>query len=143
MRITDRFEKLKRITRTADISRDRARMTREKSEENATERYLFHCQNALYLIAEALAVDALPAVEIAQAPAPAKAKRIGNATTKKYELEVGECECGYHFGVDFTYTDQCGDFGFQCPACEKTIDTAQAFRVEASQEAPGSTNADG
>ena len=42
-------------------------------------------------------------------------------------LCIGECECGYHFGVDFTYLDQVEDFMFPCPKCGKIIDTAQVF----------------
>jgi len=42
-------------------------------------------------------------------------------------LEIGECDCGYHFGVDSTFLDQQGDFRFACPSCGTLIDTAQAF----------------
>jgi hypothetical protein len=42
-------------------------------------------------------------------------------------LLIGECECGYHFGIDFTFVDQVDDFTFPCPKCKKIIDTAQVF----------------
>ena len=37
-------------------------------------------------------------------------------------LLIGECECGYHFGIDFTFVDQVDDFTFPCPKCGKMID---------------------
>lgn len=40
---------------------------------------------------------------------------------------IGECECGYHFGVDATYLEQVGDFEFKCPSCGCIIDTADVF----------------
>jgi len=43
------------------------------------------------------------------------------------ELEVLECECGYHMGVDSTYLEQVGDFVTDCPSCGITIDTAVIF----------------
>jgi len=60
---TGRTENLKGIAREADIGRDLARTGREVSQEDDTARYLWHCQNALYLIAEVLAITALPGFE--------------------------------------------------------------------------------
>lgn len=35
------------------------------------------------------------------------------------EIDVYECECGYHFGVDVTYLDQVGPATVHCPSCKK------------------------
>ena len=43
------------------------------------------------------------------------------------QLCIGECECGFHFGVDATYLDQIGDYFFECPACHRMIDTSKVF----------------
>ena len=34
------------------------------------------------------------------------------------ELEVYECECGYHFGVDSSFLEQVGDVDVTCPSCK-------------------------
>lgn len=54
-------------------------------------------------------------------------KRLNSVETEQVQLEVGECDCGYHFGVDATFLDQQGDFRFDCPSCGTPIDTAQVF----------------
>jgi len=54
-------------------------------------------------------------------------KRLEGIETDIAQLEVGECDCGYHFAVDATYLDQIGDFVFACPACDKPINTAIIF----------------
>jgi len=41
------------------------------------------------------------------------------------ELEVVECDCGYHMGIDATYLDQVGDFATFCPSCGAIINTAE------------------
>ena len=43
---------------------------------------------------------------------------------KKCEIDIIECNCGYHLGVDATYLDQVGDFVTICPACNVDIDTS-------------------
>ena len=54
-------------------------------------------------------------------------KRLPSIITDKIELEIGECNCGYHFGVDATFIDQVGDVTFNCPSCNQPIDTAKLF----------------
>ena len=54
-------------------------------------------------------------------------KRIESITTSKVDLEVGECDCGYHFTVDATFLDQVGDFVITCPACMSEINTSEVF----------------
>ena len=54
-------------------------------------------------------------------------RRLPSAQSEVYEMEVGECDCGYHFGVDATYLEQVGDFFMRCPSCRKLIYTANIF----------------
>ena len=63
-------------------------------------------------------------------------KRLKSVETDKVQLEVGECDCGYHFGVDATYLEQVGDFIFKCPVCNTEIPTAVLFPDDPQQE-PG------
>jgi len=53
--------------------------------------------------------------------------RLKSAETEQYQLEVGECDCGYHFGVDATFLYQGEDFKVDCPSCGIQIDTATVF----------------
>jgi hypothetical protein len=39
----------------------------------------------------------------------------------QYELEVVECVCGYHMGIDATYLEQKGAVKATCPACQKEL----------------------
>lgn len=57
-------------------------------------------------------------------------KRLESVETDIVQLEIGECDCGYHFGVDATFLEQVGDFTFKCPSCDKLIDTAIIFSDE-------------
>jgi hypothetical protein len=52
-------------------------------------------------------------------------KFIESINTDKVQLEVIECECGYHMGLDFTFLDQVGDFICECPSCGSEIDTSK------------------
>ena len=45
---------------------------------------------------------------------------VGEATVAdKATVEVYECSCGYHFGVDSTFLEQVRGVGFTCPSCEQ------------------------
>jgi len=57
-------------------------------------------------------------------------RRLQSIETDTVQLEVGECDCGYHFTADATYLVQIGDFHFHCPACGKVIDTATIFPAD-------------
>jgi len=48
-------------------------------------------------------------------------KFIDQIENDKFNIEVHECDCGFHFGVDVTYLDQVGDVNFLCPSCEQQI----------------------
>jgi len=52
-------------------------------------------------------------------------KRLDSVENDKVQLEVIECDCGYHMGVDATYLDQVGDFVTWCPSCGRKIDTKE------------------
>jgi hypothetical protein len=54
-------------------------------------------------------------------------KRLCSVENDQVALEVMECECGYHLGVDSSYLIQVGDFITHCPSCNREIDTAKVF----------------
>jgi len=54
-------------------------------------------------------------------------KRLDSIETEKYVLEVLECNCGFHLGIDSSYLDQVGDFKMYCPSCKQIIDTSTIF----------------
>jgi len=51
-------------------------------------------------------------------------KRLDSVENEQVQLEVVECDCGFHLGIDATYLDQVGDFVIACPNCQTKIDTA-------------------
>ena len=50
-------------------------------------------------------------------------KRLESVENDTVQLEVIECDCGYHMGIDATYLDQVGDLHIECPACHTPIHT--------------------
>ena len=52
-------------------------------------------------------------------------KRLESIETDKYALEIIECDCGYHMGVDATFIKQVNDFVTICPSCSAIIDTEE------------------
>jgi len=48
-------------------------------------------------------------------------KQLKDSITEEYELEVWECDCGFHIGLDATYLEQVGEINIACPACAKLI----------------------
>lgn len=38
-----------------------------------------------------------------------------------YELEVIECQCGFHIGLDSTFLDQVDCINIPCPSCHENI----------------------
>ena len=56
-------------------------------------------------------------------------KRLQSAETDEYQIEVIECDCGYHMGIDATYLIQMGDFETACPACRKILNTGDIVLV--------------
>ena len=56
-------------------------------------------------------------------------KRLDGIKNDIVNLEVLECDCGFHLGIDATYLLDVGDFVIRCPSCGKMIDTAEVFPV--------------
>ena len=52
-------------------------------------------------------------------------KHLTSATHPVADLEVIECDCGYHMGIDGTFIESVGDFITECPSCKAVIDTAK------------------
>ena len=52
-------------------------------------------------------------------------KRLESIETEQYTLEVIQCDCGYHMGIDATFIEQVSDFVAICPACSAIIDTEE------------------
>lgn len=46
---------------------------------------------------------------------------------EKCEIDVVECVCGYHIGIDSTFIDQVEHFKTICPACDFIIDTEKIY----------------
>ena len=51
-------------------------------------------------------------------------KRLESIENEQVSLEVIECSCGFHLGIDATYLEQKGDFTLVCPSCSNIINTA-------------------
>lgn len=60
-------------------------------------------------------------------------RRIMSVEEGKVQLEVIECDCGYHMGVDATYIEQAQDFVTCCPACGAEIDTLVVLAEDPSE----------
>jgi len=56
-------------------------------------------------------------------------KRLTSIENDQVQLEVIECNCGYHMGIDATYLIQVGDFVVACPSCCELIDTEKTCLV--------------
>jgi len=54
-----------------------------------------------------------------------KPKRLPSVESGTVQLEVIECVCGYHMGIDATFLDQVKDFVAKCPSCKREIRTAE------------------
>lgn len=52
-------------------------------------------------------------------------KFIESVETKTVQLEVFECDCGFHIGLDFTYLDQVENISMPCPSCGALIETKE------------------
>lgn len=50
-------------------------------------------------------------------------KCIDCISNELYELEIYECSCGFHIGLDATYLDQCGPIKTPCPSCGALLNT--------------------
>jgi len=52
-------------------------------------------------------------------------KRLTDIETDEVQLEVYECECGFHIGLDATYTEQVAEINLDCPVCFRNIETTE------------------
>jgi hypothetical protein len=52
-------------------------------------------------------------------------KMLKPVETDQYSLEVIECNCGYHMGLDSTFLEQVGEIITICPSCGIQIETAR------------------
>ena len=50
-------------------------------------------------------------------------RRLNSIENDEVSLEVIECDCGFHIGLDATYLGQISDFKIKCPSCGTVIDT--------------------
>jgi len=48
-------------------------------------------------------------------------RTVGEVDVGKHSLEVVECDCGFHLGIDTTYLDQVDGVDIKCPSCGKMI----------------------
>ena len=51
-------------------------------------------------------------------------KRLKSIETEEYSLEVIECNCDFHIGLDATYLATVNDVVIECPSCKSKIDTS-------------------
>lgn len=63
-----------------------------------------------------------------------KTKHVGDIETDEFSLEVYECVCGFHIGLDATYLDQVDEsIILSCPSCQRKIKTKQ-FDVDKTEQ---------
>jgi hypothetical protein len=52
-------------------------------------------------------------------------RRMQDVEQDGYSLEVFECNCGFHLGIDATYLEAVDDVEIPCPNCKEIINTAE------------------
>jgi len=52
-------------------------------------------------------------------------KYIESVSTEKVELDMYECTCGFHLGIDATYLEQVSEVSIVCPSCGNSILTTE------------------
>jgi hypothetical protein len=40
---------------------------------------------------------------------------------ERFSIDVFECQCGFHIGLDSTFLDQVGCINIPCPSCHENI----------------------
>ena len=48
-------------------------------------------------------------------------KNAGGVRNDLVTLEVIECDCGFHLGLDSTYLEQVGPITIECPVCGNVL----------------------
>lgn len=61
-------------------------------------------------------------------------KKLQSIETEQYSLEVYECDCGFHIGLDFSYIDQVGEICIRCPNCGKPIISNDMNEIQGSKD---------
>ena len=51
-------------------------------------------------------------------------KRMNDVETEEFSLEVIECDCGFHIGLDATYLFQVNEIEINCPSCGAIISSS-------------------
>jgi len=46
------------------------------------------------------------------------------------EMEIYECACGFHIGLDFSYLDRIAPISLNCPNCNKILNTQTVIYPE-------------
>lgn len=46
---------------------------------------------------------------------------LDSCETEKYSLEIWECDCGFHIGIDATFLEQVDKIKISCPACGEIL----------------------
>jgi hypothetical protein len=54
---------------------------------------------------------------------------IASIETDKISLEVFECRCGFHLGLDASFLDQVKELTIKCPSCTGTINTYEGIQL--------------
>lgn len=61
-------------------------------------------------------------------------KRLNGVHNDKVELEIIECDCGYHMGIDASFVDQVDhaffDVDTHCPSCGEKIPVRDLLEME-------------
>ena len=63
-------------------------------------------------------------------------KRLQSVENDTVQLEVIQCDCGFHMGIDASYLDQVEDVIITCPVCDSVIDTALICPEDETKELP-------
>jgi hypothetical protein len=48
-------------------------------------------------------------------------KKLSDVEVDGAQLEVYECTCGFHIGIDATFLEQVGPVLVTCPSCDKHL----------------------
>lgn len=65
-----------------------------------------------------------------------KVKQLKSISDDTVVLEVYECICGFHLGIDATYLDQVTDVKLPCPVCGAMFDTTAEAWIDENKKEP-------
>lgn len=63
-------------------------------------------------------------------------KRLNSVGNDQVQLEVIECDCGFHLGLDSAYLEQLDNIRVVCPACAALLDTPAIVPTEPVKSTP-------